>query len=174
MKTVYLSLGSNVGKREEMLQEALRRMDAGGVRVRRVSRVYETEPQEVRGQPWFLNLAAEVETELLPRQLLARLRKIELQLGRRRRRPKGPREIDIDILLYGEAVIKTGELTIPHPRMAERRFVLQPLADLNPELRHPVCQRSVRDLLAALRGQAAHPVPGLDFNAVARERGGRK
>jgi 2-amino-4-hydroxy-6-hydroxymethyldihydropteridine diphosphokinase len=95
----------------------------------------------------------EAETELFPKQLLARLQKIELDLGRRRTRPKGPRPIDIDILLYGRSAIESAELTVPHPRLADRRFVLEPLAELAPELRHPVNQRTIRELLAATAGQ---------------------
>lgn len=153
MKAVYLSLGSNVGERERNLREAIAMLGAAGVRIVRVSSVYETEPMEVRDQPWFLNLAIEAETDLFPKQLLARIRKIELALGRKRVRPKGPRTIDIDILLYGDSLIETGELTVPHPRLAERRFVLEPLAELAPELRHPASRRTMRELLAATTGQ---------------------
>ncbi len=153
MRTVYLSLGSNLGDREENLREALHRLEAGGVRVLRVSSIYETEPQDVRDQPWFLNIAAECETELLPGQLLARALKIEGDLGRKRARPKGPRTIDIDILLYGTAVVETSELQVPHPRMGERRFVLEPLAELAPDLRHPVTRRTVREMLADVARQ---------------------
>src|SRR5262249_39694602 len=90
------------------------------------------------------------ETDLFPRQLLARTQRIERELGRVRSVPKGPRTLDIDILLFGGTVMRTTELEIPHPRLAERRFVLQPLADLAPDLRHPVTHRSVREMLAAL------------------------
>jgi 2-amino-4-hydroxy-6-hydroxymethyldihydropteridine diphosphokinase len=158
MKLAYLSLGSNVGNREGMLQEALRLLHAPDLRVVRVSPVYETEPMELRDQPWFLNLVAEIETDLLPRQLLARTQKIEKELGRKRKVLKGPRTIDIDILLYGSFVIGTPDLQVPHPRMAERRFVLEPLAQLAPELRHPVLRRTVGELLAATRGQVVRQV----------------
>lgn len=153
MKIIYLSLGSNVGDREGNLRAAIALLGAAGVCVLRVSPVYETEPLEVRDQPWFLNLVVEAETELFPKQLLARIQKIELELGRKRVRVKGPRTIDIDILLYGESLIETSELTVPHPRLAERRFVLEPLAELAPELRHPASRRTVRELLAATAGQ---------------------
>ena len=160
MKLAYLSLGSNLGNREGMLQEALRLLQAPDLRVVRVSPVYETEPMELRDQPWFLNLVAEIETDLLPRQLLARTRKIEKELGRKRKVSKGPRTIDIDILLYGSFVIDTPDLQVPHPRMAERRFVLEPLAQLAPELRHPVLRRTVSELLAATRGQVVREKSG--------------
>ncbi len=153
MKTVYLSLGSNLGERERNLEEAIALLEEAGVKVLRRSSIYETEPQDVRDQPWFLNLVVEAETELFPKQLLSRARKIEQQLGRKRIQPKGPRTIDIDILLYGTAVIEMEELTVPHPRLAERRFVLAPLAELAPELRHPVTRRSVREMLSAISGQ---------------------
>ncbi len=158
MKTVYLSLGSNLGDRERNLREAIRMLGEAGVRTLRVSSLYETEPVDVRDQPWFLNLVVEAETELFPKQLLARIRKIEFDLGRKRVRPKGPRTADIDILLYGDSVIETGELTVPHPRLAERRFVLEPLAELAPELRHPVTRRTIRELLAGTAGQVVRKI----------------
>ncbi|HUB33088.1 MAG TPA: 2-amino-4-hydroxy-6-hydroxymethyldihydropteridine diphosphokinase [Bryobacteraceae bacterium] len=149
MKTVYLSLGSNVGDREANLQTALRAMPPAGIHVLRVSPIYETEPVEYASQRWFLNLVAETETDLLPLLLLARTSRIERELGRIRAVPKGPRTIDIDILLYENAVVHAPTLEIPHPRMAERRFVLAPLADLVPDLRHPVTHKSIRSLLEA-------------------------
>ncbi len=158
MKTVYLSLGSNLGDRERNLRQALRLLKDAGVRAQRVSSVYETEPLELRDQPRFLNVAVQAETELFPKQLLARIRKIEFELGRKRLRPKGPRTVDIDILLYGDAVIETGELTVPHPRMTERRFVLEPMAELAPDLRHPTMRRTMRELLAATAGQGVRKI----------------
>lgn len=159
MKTVYLSLGSNVGNREQSLQDAIRALHSPGLRVRRISPVYETEPQDVRSQPWFLNLVVEAETSLLPMQLLSRIRKIERHLGRKRLVAKGPRTIDIDILLYGNSVIDAAELVIPHLRLAERRFVLEPMAALVPDLRHPVLRRTMREMLAGTLEQAVRPVP---------------
>jgi 2-amino-4-hydroxy-6-hydroxymethyldihydropteridine diphosphokinase len=150
---VYLSLGSNVGDREAHLRAAVARLEPAGVRVLRQSSIYETEPQDVRGQPWFLNLVVEAETEVTPTQLLLRIGEIEAELGRRRTTPKGPRTIDIDILLYEDAVVETPELEIPHPRLADRRFVLEPLAELSPGLRHPVSGRTVREMLAEVSGQ---------------------
>lgn len=152
-KTLYLSLGSNLGDRAARLQEALRLLEAEGVRVRRVSPVYETAPQGFRMQPWFLNLVAECETELFPRQLLGRIQSIERGLGRRRGVAKGPRVIDIDILLYGRETIRMRELKAPHPRMADRRFVLAPLADLTPGLAHSALRGTVRQMLGRVRGQ---------------------
>ena len=147
MKTVYLSLGSNIGDREANLRAAIERLAAPRLRVLRVSPIYETEPVDYTDQRWFLNLAVEAETALFPMQLLARTGKIERALGRVRTVLNGPRTIDIDILLYGNAVVRCATLEIPHPRMAQRRFVLAPLADLAPDLRHPVTHLTVRQML---------------------------
>lgn len=147
MKTIYLSLGSNLGDRHANLRAAIQRLAAPGLRVLHVSPVYETEPVDYTDQRWFLNLVLEAETSLFPLQLLARVQKVERALGRVRTVPKGPRIIDIDILLYGAAVMHGGKLEIPHPRMAERRFVLAPLHDLAPTLRHPVTRATVAELL---------------------------
>lgn len=148
MKTVYLSLGSNIGDRAANLRAAVEALPAAGINVLRVSPTYETEPVEHTAQAWFLNLVVEAETELFPAQLLARTARIERELGRIRSVPRGPRTLDIDILLYGSAVVRTPQLQIPHPRMQQRRFVLKPLADLAPDLRHPVLQKTIRELLA--------------------------
>jgi 2-amino-4-hydroxy-6-hydroxymethyldihydropteridine diphosphokinase len=152
LTSVYLSLGSNLGDRAEYLRRAIEALDQAGVRVLRVSRVRETEPVDVTDQPRFLNLVVEAETDLAPGELLARTQAIERELGRVRTRPKGPRTIDIDILLYGSLVAETPELSVPHPRMAMRRFVLEPLAELAPDLRHPVTQETAREMLAAVLG----------------------
>ena len=158
MKTVYLGLGSNVGDREGHLRAAIERLAALDLRVVRESPVYETEPLEMTAQRWFLNQVVEAETSLFPKQLLARVGRIERVLGRVRTVPNGPRTIDIDILLYGTAVVRAAELEIPHPRMAGRRFVLAPLADLCPELRHPVTRKTVREMLEAAPGQVVRRV----------------
>jgi 2-amino-4-hydroxy-6-hydroxymethyldihydropteridine diphosphokinase len=155
LKLVYLGLGSNVGDSESLLQAALDGLNGPDLKLLRVSSLYETEPIGLREQRWFLNLAAEFGTELFPKQLLHRIQKIEKDLGRRRTGVRnGPRTIDIDILLYGNFVITTDELEIPHPRYRERRFTLAPLAELNPELRDPVTRKTVAEMLAGLRGQA--------------------
>ena len=153
MKTAYLSLGSNVGNREQHLRSAIERLDSAGIRVIRRSSLYETEPQELRGQPWFLNIVLEVETSLFPMQLLHAIQKIEKAMGRKRLVAKGPRTIDIDILLFGGFVVSTTTLQIPHPRFPQRRFVLEPLAELAPDLRHPASHQTVREMLAATRSQ---------------------
>jgi 2-amino-4-hydroxy-6-hydroxymethyldihydropteridine diphosphokinase len=145
----YLSLGSNVGDRERNLQEAIRRASALG-RVVAASSVYETEPVEFTDQPWFLNCVIALETTAEPAQLLRECLRIEQEMGRQRLLKKGPRSIDIDILLFGDAVVNTPELTIPHPEMTRRRFVLEPLAEIAPELLHPVSQKTVMQILAEL------------------------
>ena len=153
MKTVYLGLGSNVGDRERNLAAALAQLAGPALRVVRVSSTYETEPVDYTDQRWFLNLVVEAETELFPMQLLARIVKIERALGRVRTVPKGPRTLDIDILLYGRAVVRSARLEIPHPRMGERRFVLAPLAELAPGLRHPLTRKTIREMLDAAPAQ---------------------
>lgn len=157
-KTVYLSLGSNIGDRVRNLQAALEQLAAPDLRVVRTSPAYETEPVEFTAQRWFVNLVAEAETELFPMQLLLRIGRVERALGRVRAVPKGPRTIDIDILFYGRAIIRTAKLEIPHPRIADRRFVLEPLADLAPQLRHPVNHRTIREMLEAAPKQAVRPI----------------
>jgi len=153
VKTVYLSLGSNIGDREVNLRAAIEKLADAGIRTQRVSPIYETEPVDFRPQSWFLNLVVEAETALFPVQLLTRTSRVERALGRVRTAPKGPRTIDIDILLYGNVVMKTVQLEIPHPRMGERRFVLAPLADLAPALRHPVTHRTIREMLEGAPSQ---------------------
>ncbi|MGA2376007.1 MAG: 2-amino-4-hydroxy-6-hydroxymethyldihydropteridine diphosphokinase [Candidatus Sulfotelmatobacter sp.] len=151
---VYLSLGSNVGDREKQLQEARARLGAIG-RVVAMSSVYETEPVEFTEQPWFFNCALALETSKTPQQLIAAILRIEEEMGRRRLQKKGPRSIDIDILLFDGTVIDSTELdsadlTIPHPALHQRRFVLEPLAEIAPKVLHPVLKKTVRELLEAL------------------------
>jgi 2-amino-4-hydroxy-6-hydroxymethyldihydropteridine diphosphokinase len=156
VRPAYLSLGSNLGNRQENLERALAALEAESIRVTARSSFYETEPQEVWEQPWFLNLAAACETAYFPAQFLTISQRIERELGRVREpgaTPKGPRLIDIDILLYGNVVMQTPRLTIPHPRLPLRRFVLEPLLEIAPDLRHPGTGRYLRDYLRKVQGQ---------------------
>jgi 2-amino-4-hydroxy-6-hydroxymethyldihydropteridine diphosphokinase len=150
-KTVYLSLGSNLGDREANLKAATGLLASVGSMVA-TSAIYETEPVEAPRQGWFLNRVVALETDLMPRQLLSATQGIERQLGRHRQKgpPKGPRVIDIDILLFGNSVIETPALTVPHPGLHRRRFVLEPLTEIAPDVRHPVLKKSIRDLRDAL------------------------
>ncbi|HSK43098.1 MAG TPA: 2-amino-4-hydroxy-6-hydroxymethyldihydropteridine diphosphokinase [Candidatus Binatia bacterium] len=149
-KLVYLSLGSNLGDRDKYLREAISRLRQLGV-ISQISAFYETQPVEVQNdQPWFLNCALAMETELMPLEFLSRMLAVEQSMGRTRTEPKGPRTIDVDILLFGDDVLDTPELTVPHPAMHQRRFVLEPLAEIAPVLVHPVLKRTVRELLDSL------------------------
>jgi 2-amino-4-hydroxy-6-hydroxymethyldihydropteridine diphosphokinase len=150
----YLSLGSNLGDRAANIERALTMLAAAGVRMIRRSSLYKTEPVDFTAQGWFLNLAAEVETALMPRQLLHAIRRVEQEMGRRRIVPAGPRVLDIDILLYGTSIVRTAELEVPHPRMAQRRFVLVPMAEIAPGLRHPVLKLTMLELLASTQDRS--------------------
>jgi 2-amino-4-hydroxy-6-hydroxymethyldihydropteridine diphosphokinase len=146
-----VGIGSNLGNREGLVQSALRALDEEeGIEVEAVSSVRETDPVGVVGQPKFLNAAARVSTTLPPRELLQSLLSVERALGRTRDGPRfGPRTIDLDLLLYGDETVSEPGLEVPHPRLHERRFVLEPLVELDPDLAVPGKGR-VRELLAAL------------------------
>jgi 2-amino-4-hydroxy-6-hydroxymethyldihydropteridine diphosphokinase len=161
-KMVYISLGSNVGDRAASLRAALERLRRVGPVVT-ISGFYETEPVELRDQPWFLNCVAALETNLPAEDLLRRLLAIEQEMGRIRLRDKGPRLIDLDILLYGDDVVEERGLKIPHPAMQDRRFVLEPLVEIAPDVIHPRLKKTARKMLAELpSGQVVRRLEG-DF-----------
>ena len=150
MPLIYLSIGSNVGDREANLRAAIDALRPAGILVKQVSSIYETEPVDYLDQPWFLNGVVEAETDLQPHALLQALRAIEVQLGSKKEFAKGPRKIDLDILLYADDTITTPELQVPHPRMLQRRFVLAPLAEVAPSLKHPSWSTTAAGLVERL------------------------
>jgi 2-amino-4-hydroxy-6-hydroxymethyldihydropteridine diphosphokinase len=164
---VYLSLGSNVGDRSANLRAAIERLGEAGA-VRTVSGFYESEPVELRDQPWFLNCVVALETSDSPEALLQRVLAIEQEMGRLRTKSKGPRLIDIDILLFSDHVVEERGLKIPHPAMHQRRFVLEPLAEIAPEALHPLLRKTARQVLADL--PAGQMVRRLEPKNLIRER----
>jgi 2-amino-4-hydroxy-6-hydroxymethyldihydropteridine diphosphokinase len=149
MKPVYLALGSNLGDREEHLRSAIRGLAKRGMDIIRCASVYSTEPREVLDQPWFLNTVLEVRTDLTPDELLRTCLEVEKENHRTRDTNKGPRTLDIDILFYGNEVIRKPGLSIPHPAFSGRRFVLAPLAEIAPDFVDPTSGKTVGQLLEA-------------------------
>lgn len=147
---VFLSLGSNVGDRENNLRAAIAALPELDVKIKKVSSIYETEPVDLLEQPWFLNCVVEGETAAPPVELLKKLRELERRMGSKKLVARGPRLIDLDILVYGQQTIDSPELQVPHPRMLLRRFVLAPLAEIAPGLKHPSWSGTAAQLLAAL------------------------
>ena len=150
----YLSLGSNLGDRKSNLARAVSALKRKKVRTLAKSSLYETQPVDVLDQPWFFNQVIEVETELTPFALLSLVKAIEMMLGPRPAAEKGPRRIDIDILLAEGTILSTELLTIPHPRMQQRNFVLVPLAEIAPEVVHPVLKKTIRRILKSSPDQS--------------------
>jgi 2-amino-4-hydroxy-6-hydroxymethyldihydropteridine diphosphokinase len=155
MSVVYVSIGSNLGDRRENCMRAVDLLKQNGIRIRKMSSLYETEPWGVKDQPGFLNMAIEIDTELEPVKLLRVLKDVEASLGRQKSFKWGPRLIDLDILLYDDIVLDEPGLKIPHPFMHERDFVLRPLNEMAPDAMHPLLKLSVHELFARLQGKRA-------------------
>lgn len=153
-KTVYLSLGSNIGDREANLRAGIAALAGAGVRMTCLSGFYETEPVDYLEQAWFVNCVVEGMTEMAPVELLRKLREIEMRLGSKKVVAKGPRKLDMDILLYGAEVIDTAELQLPHPRMHLRRFVLAPLVEIAAGVVHPKLGMTAAQLLERTEDQS--------------------
>lgn len=147
MNTVYLSLGGNQGDRRQLIDEAVKLVAAKAGKISKRSAFYETKAWGLEDQPDFLNICLSIETDYTPRQLLVSLQAIEQDLHRQRTHKWGPRTIDIDILLYNNDIVQDEYLSIPHPYISQRRFVLQPLAEIAPDLQHPVLHKSISELL---------------------------
>lgn len=153
--TAYLSLGSNLGDRREQLRRTCQALEQSGIRLERISSLYKTAPVDFLEQDWFLNAVLEIKTTLAPLALLRETQRMEQQLGRRREQPKGPRSIDIDILLYEELILNLPELALPHPRLCHRRFVLEPLREIAPSLRLPHKPETVQEFWQRLQDSSS-------------------
>lgn len=141
---IFLGIGCNLGDRERNLEQAKKLL---ALNILKTSSLYETEPVGYLDQPWFLNAAIQVGEGLTARELLTRCQSVEQQMGRKRDIPKGPRTMDIDILFYGELILNEPDLTLPHPAIAERRFVLNPMAEIAPDFIHPVLKKTIQQML---------------------------
>jgi 2-amino-4-hydroxy-6-hydroxymethyldihydropteridine diphosphokinase len=150
MSIVYIGIGSNLGDREKNCLRSIDLIEKNGIVIRQKSSLYETIPWGLRDQPLFLNMVIAVETELKPQELLEVLKSVEIEVGREKSSRWGPRAIDLDILLYDDITLNEETLTVPHPYLHERDFVLIPLCEVAPDIKHPVLQSTMRELLQML------------------------
>jgi len=153
MVKVYIGVGSNLGDRRANCLEAIEHLKKRGIHVIRQSSMIETEPWGVEDQPQFINMVIEAETDFSPQELIRKLKECEQVMGRIRSHRWGPRLIDLDILFYDDLVLETEELKIPHPEVQNREFVLRPMCELAPEMKHPVLRKSIRELFEALENR---------------------
>ncbi len=159
--TAYLSLGSNMGDSRSFLEKAAKSLEhPGEIQINRLSSLYRTEPVDMHSDSWFMNCVAQVTTTLAPLELLDRLEEIEFSMGRKNKGRREDRMLDIDILLYDDMIVSFPRLTIPHPEMANRRFVLEPLMEIAPDVVHPLLRKTSRQLCAMLEGQTVLREPG--------------
>lgn len=166
MNKAYIALGSNIEPRHFYLKEAVRQLAADTVRLVRESSIYETDPVGYTDQSQFLNMVVEVDTELNPSQLLEVCQSIERSLGREREIRWGPRTVDLDILLYNDEIVETKQLTVPHPRMHERGFVLVPLAEIAESFVHPIACKTINELLSLIPAAEKKGIQKVtDFNS---------
>jgi 2-amino-4-hydroxy-6-hydroxymethyldihydropteridine diphosphokinase len=154
MSIVYIGIGSNLGDREKNCSRSIDLLGKNGIVIRQKSSLYETVPWGSRDQPLFLNMVIKVETELKPQELLELLKNVEIEVGREKSSRWGPRAIDLDILLYDDITLNEETLTIPHPYLHERDFVLIPFCEIAPDIKHPVLQSTMRELLQMLRNKS--------------------
>jgi 2-amino-4-hydroxy-6-hydroxymethyldihydropteridine diphosphokinase len=154
MSIVYIGIGSNLGDREKNCSRSVDLLEKNGIVIRQESSLYETIPWGSRDQPLFLNMVIEVETELKPQELLELLKNVEIEVGREKSSRWGPRIIDLDILLYDDITLNEETLTVPHPYLHKRDFALIPLCEIAPDVKHPVLQLTMRELLQILRNKS--------------------
>jgi 2-amino-4-hydroxy-6-hydroxymethyldihydropteridine diphosphokinase len=154
MSIVYIGIGSNLGDREKNCSRSVDFLEKNGIVIRQESSLYETIPWGLRDQPLFLNMVIKVETELKPQELLELLKNVEIEVGREKSSRWGPRIIDLDILLYDDIALNEETLTVPHPYLHKRDFALIPLCEIAPDVKHPVLQLTMRELLQMLRNKS--------------------
>jgi 2-amino-4-hydroxy-6-hydroxymethyldihydropteridine diphosphokinase len=169
MVEAYIALGSNIGDREANIRQAFEFLKQK-IKIAKVSGLYETKPMYMENQGWFLNCAAKVETKMHPKDFLGFLKGVEQKLGRKPVERNGPRIIDLDILFFGNQIVSEGGLQVPHPKMADRAFVLVPLAEIAPDLMHPIYKKTIIDILSELQYDKAEIALKKSYNDLTMKR----